>query len=36
MAVALAFGTENVEELVQIAKNHAANIKLEYPNENIN
>lgn len=36
MAIALAFGTENVDELVQIAKNHAANIKLEYPNENIN
>ena len=36
MAVALAFGTENVEELVQKAKNHAANINLEYPNEKIN
>jgi hypothetical protein len=28
MAVALAFGPENVEDLVQTAKKHASNIEL--------
>jgi len=36
MAVALTFGTESVEELVEKAKNHASNIQLAYDNESIN
>jgi hypothetical protein len=36
MAVALAFGPEKVDELVQTAKSHAANIQIEYANEKMN
>jgi hypothetical protein len=36
MAVALAFGPENVEDLVQTAKKHAANIQMAYANEKMN
>jgi phosphoribosylglycinamide formyltransferase 2 len=36
MAVALAFGTENVDDLVQTAKKHAANIQIAYANEKMN
>jgi phosphoribosylglycinamide formyltransferase 2 len=36
MAVALAFGPEKVEDLVQTAKKHAANIQMAYANEKMN
>ena len=36
MAVALAFGTEKVEDLVQTAKSHAANIQIAYANDKMN
>ena len=32
MAVALTFGSESVEDLVEKAKTHAANIRLDYEN----